>query len=142
MEKFTKSEAHEGRKCEMSNMKYEWEREKEKEFEQRMDELRKELRSEMEQEHDGKLSVAREEWDRMKVTEIEREIEKAKRNWDEDTKKLIAEAKETSVSLAKSDWFREQTEIRQNAIAQKIEEIKAEALAAAKKDLEKISVSY
>ena len=58
-------------------------------------------------EQDDKMNTAHEEWTRLKTIEIEREIENARHNWDDELAKIVEQAQKTAVEKAQSEWLKE-----------------------------------
>ena len=62
----------------------------------------------MKEELDDKMNAARQEWGKLKAIEIEREIEKARENWQEELAKIVEQTELTAVEKAKTEWLKEQ----------------------------------
>ena len=78
------------------------------------------------------MNAARREWGRLKAIEIEREIEKTRRNWDEELAKIVEQAEQTAVEKAKDEWLKEQdgknrmSDAREGDLAKAVTEAKQE----------------
>lgn len=84
------------------------------------------------------MNAARQEWGKLKALEIEREIEKSRRSWEEDLANIVDEAEQSAVKKAKIEWLKEQES--QNKISKEKEEGLSEALAVAKDEWEREKV--
>jgi hypothetical protein len=86
----------------------------------------------MMQEQEETMNAARQEWGRLKAIEIEREIEKTRRNWDEEFAKIVEQAEQTAVEKAKDEWLEEQegknkmSDVREGDLAKAVTEAKQE----------------
>ena len=93
----------------------------------------------MTEEQDEKMNAARQEWGRLKTIEIEREVEKARHNWDKELAKIVEQAEQTAVENAKGGWLKEQEE--EDKVSKAREDDMAKALAAAKQEWEQEKVT-
>ena len=90
----------------------------------------------MTKEQEEKLNAARQDFEVLKANEIEREIEKARQNWNEELTKTVEQAKLTAVASAENKWLKKQ----EDEIAKIREDDVAKALTSAKQEWEEEKV--
>ena len=84
----------------------------------------------MTKEQEEKLNAARQDFEALKANEIEREIEKARQNWNEELTKTVEQAKQTAVASAENEWLKKQedemSKIREDDVAKALTSAKQE----------------